>query len=58
MEDENLVKISEAGEDYNSHFLKQQLGLKSASYYFYYHEDYPSDVINEYIWLQEKSIDP
>lgn len=28
MEDENLVKIPEAGEDYNSHFLKQQLGLK------------------------------
>ena len=33
--------------------LKEQLGLKSARYYFYYNEDYPSDLINEYLWLQE-----
>jgi hypothetical protein len=33
--------------------MKEQLGLKSARYYFYYHEDYPSDLINEYLWLQE-----
>ena len=26
--DENLISIKEASEDYNSHFLKQQLGLK------------------------------
>ena len=38
--------------------MKQQLGTKSARYYFYYHEDYPSDVVNEYIWLEEKSICP
>ena len=35
--------------------MKQQLGMKSARYYFYYHEDYPSDVVNEYIWLKEKN---
>jgi hypothetical protein len=33
--------------------MKEQLGLKTARYYFYYHEDYPSDLINEYLWLQE-----
>jgi hypothetical protein len=31
--DDNLISISDAGEDYNSHFLKQQLGLK----YMYEH---------------------
>jgi hypothetical protein len=34
--DENLISIQEAGEDYNSHFLKQQLGLK------YIYEDNPN----------------
>lgn len=34
--DENLISIKEAGEDYNSHFLKQQLGLK------YIYEDNPN----------------
>ena len=34
--------------------MKLQLGLRTAKYYFYYHEDYPSDVVNEYIWLQEQ----
>jgi hypothetical protein len=33
--------------------MKQQLGIKTARYYFCYNEDYPSDVINEYLWLQE-----
>jgi hypothetical protein len=33
--------------------MKEQLGLQSAHYYFYYNEDYPSDLINEYLWLQE-----
>jgi len=33
--------------------MKEQLGLKTARYYFYYNEDYPSDLINEYLWLQE-----
>jgi hypothetical protein len=34
--------------------MKLQLGLRTAKYYFYYHEDYPCDVVNEYIWLQEQ----
>ena len=42
-------EIIEAG----FNLMKQQLGLKSARYYFYYHEDYPSDVVNEYIWLEQ-----
>lgn len=33
--------------------MKEQMGLKTARYYFYYHEDYPSDVVNEYFWLHE-----
>lgn len=33
--------------------FKQQHGIKTARYYFYYHEDYPTDVINEYLYLQE-----
>jgi hypothetical protein len=31
--------------------MKEQMGLKSARYYFYYNEDYPSDLINEYLML-------
>jgi hypothetical protein len=34
--------------------VKKALGLKSARYYFWYHEDFPSDLINEYIWLQQQ----
>jgi len=34
--------------------MKQQLGLRTARYYFYYSEDYPSDVVNEYIWLEKQ----
>ena len=34
--------------------MKLQLGSKTARYYFYYHEDYPSDLISEYRWLQEQ----
>jgi len=45
-------EILDAG--YN--LLKQQLGTKTARYYFYYNEDYPSDVINEYLWLQEQTV--
>ena len=34
--------------------VKKALGLISARYYFWYHEDFPSDLINEYIWLQQQ----
>ena len=36
--------------------MKEQLGLKTARYYFYYNEDYPSDVINEYLWLNKELV--
>jgi hypothetical protein len=34
--------------------MKLQLGLRTARYYFYYNEDYPSDVVSEYIWLEKQ----
>jgi len=34
--------------------MKLQLGLRTARYYFYYSEDYPSDVVSEYIWLEKQ----
>jgi len=34
--------------------VKKALGLKSARYYFWYHEDFPSDLVNEYFWLQQQ----
>jgi len=34
--------------------VKKALGLKSARYYFWYHEDFPADLINEYFWLQQQ----
>lgn len=36
--------------------MKEQMGSKTARYYFYYHEDYPSDLINEYLWLQQELV--
>ena len=32
--------------------LRKQEGSKSARYYFWYHEDFPSDYVSEYFWLQ------
>jgi hypothetical protein len=34
--------------------VKKALGIKAAKYYFWYHEDFPSDLINEYFWLQQE----
>ena len=34
--------------------MKQQMGAKTARYYFCYHEDYPADVIREYRWLAQQ----
>ena len=34
--------------------LRQQQGLKSARYYFWYDEDFPSDYVSEYFWLQRQ----
>lgn len=36
--------------------MKEQMGIKSARYYFHYHEDYPSDLINEYLWIQKELV--
>jgi hypothetical protein len=35
--------------------LRKQEGLKSARYYFCYHEDFPSDYVSEYFWLQRQA---
>jgi hypothetical protein len=34
--------------------VRKTQGLKSARYYFWYHEDFPSDLVNEYFWLQQQ----
>jgi hypothetical protein len=34
--------------------VKKAQGLKSAQYYFWYHEVFASDLINEYFWLQQQ----
>jgi hypothetical protein len=36
--------------------MKQQMGSKTARYYFCYHEDYPADVISEYRYLQQENV--
>ena len=34
--------------------MLKELGRKSANYYFYTHEDYPSDLVNEYFYIQKE----
>lgn len=34
--------------------MKAQDGSKAARYYFCYHEDYPSDLLSEYNWLEQQ----
>ena len=34
--------------------MEKQLGLAAAAYHFCYDKDYPSDVVNEYIWLNKQ----
>jgi hypothetical protein len=34
--------------------VRKAQGLRSARYYFWYHEDFPSDLVNEYFWLQKQ----
>ena len=33
--------------------MLNELGRKSANYYFYTHEDYPSDLVNEYFYINK-----
>lgn len=32
--------------------MRTDHGLKTARYYFWYDEDFPSDFVSEYFWLQ------
>ena len=34
--------------------VKKAQGSKSARYYFWYHEDFPADLVSEYFWLQQE----
>ena len=36
--------------------MRDKDGLKSARYYFWYHEDFPSDFVSEYFWLQRQKV--
>lgn len=36
--------------------MRAQDGTKSARYYFWYHEDFPSDFVSEYFWLQRQKV--
>ena len=36
--------------------MRKEDGLKSARYYFWYHEDFPSDFVSEYFWLQKQEV--
>ena len=36
--------------------MRAEEGLKTAQYYFWYHEDFPSDFVSEYFWLQRQKV--
>lgn len=35
--------------------MKDQQGSKTARYYFWYNEDFPSDFVSEYFWIQRQT---
>ena len=35
--------------------IRAESGIRAARYYIWYHEDYPSDLISEYFWLQRQA---
>jgi hypothetical protein len=37
--------------------MKQEMGSKTARYYFCYNEDYPSDLLSEYRYLKQQTVD-
>jgi hypothetical protein len=37
--------------------MKMQLGSKTARYYFHYCEDYPGDLLSEYLDLQQQTVE-
>jgi len=36
--------------------MRAEQGLKAARYYLWYHEDFPSDFVSEYFWLQRQKV--
>lgn len=36
--------------------MRVQESLKTARYYFWYDEDFPSDFVSEYFWLQRQKV--
>lgn len=36
--------------------MRADQGLKTARYYFWYDEDFPSDFVSEYFWLQRQKV--
>ena len=35
--------------------IKDQRGIKTARYLFWYDEDFPSDFVSEYFWIQRQT---
>jgi hypothetical protein len=35
--------------------MKSEQGAKTARYYFSYNEDFPSDFVSEYFWMQKET---
>ena len=36
--------------------MRKEQGAKAARYYFWYDEDFPSDFVSEYFWLQRNTV--
>lgn len=36
--------------------MKKEDGLKTAKYYFWYNKDFPSDFLNEYIYINSTGV--
>jgi len=35
--------------------IRAESGIRAARYYIWYNEDYPSDLVSEYFWLQRQA---
>ena len=55
---ETRPEIQTEGELLDAGFecMRAEQGLKTARYYFWYHEDFPSDFVSEYFWLQRQKV--
>ena len=36
--------------------MRVEQGLKTARYYFWYHEDFPADFVSEYFCIQQQKV--